>query len=48
MSEEDTQTSEMDEAEEVLGVNLVSGDEPSLVLKPSEEPLGPPSVPITS
>ena len=44
--EEDTQASKMEEAEEVVGVIFVSGDESSVVLEPSEEPLHPPSVPV--
>ncbi len=39
MSEQDADASEVHEAEEVLRMALVAGDESPIVLKPREEPL---------
>ena len=44
MPEQDANASEVHEAEEVLGVPLVAGDESPVVLKPRKEPLDPPAM----
>ncbi len=45
MPEQDANAPEMNEAEEVLGMALVAGDESPVVLKPGEEPFYPPATP---
>ena len=45
MPEQDADTSEVHEAEEVLGMALVACDESPVVLKPREEPFDPPATP---
>ena len=43
--EQDADAPEVDEAEEVLRMALVAGDEAPVVLKPREEPFDPPATP---
>ena len=48
MPQEDTDASEVDEAEEVLGVALIAGDQPAVVLEPGEQPFDLPAALVAS
>ena len=48
MSEQDADASEMDEAEEVLGVPVVSDDESAVVVEPGKQALDLPAPPVAS